>query len=72
MDLVDTGRALKLFYHYLREVVKYQQILELNTNNIITSLVTQFRDLQAFISNPIPTLTDVLYLSLLLRLFFTH
>lgn len=42
--------------------------MELNTNNIITSLVIQFRDLQAFISNPTPTLTNILYLSLLLRL----
>lgn len=70
INSINTDKTLGLFQCYLREVAKYQCILEVNTNNILANLITQLQDLWALILNSISILIDILSLLLSLRLPF--
>ena len=41
MNFISISKALSLFQQYLQEVTECQHILEVFTNNILASLVTQ-------------------------------
>jgi len=60
---VSTNKILSLLWHYLQEVAKCQHVLEVFTNNIFASLVSQLQDLQTLTSNPVPTSADIHSLS---------
>ena len=72
INSINTDEVLRLLQYYLRKVAEFQYISEYNTNNILTSFISQLWNLQNLVFNIAPIYRSILSVIIFEILFFIN